>query len=69
LTRQPAAKPTKTGFVPSYDDGEVRDDHNPPEYAAPTDLEECYSCGRKFNPKAMEKHEKICQKVFVEKRK
>ena len=42
---------------------------NPPEYAGPADLLECDSCGRSFNPVAMSKHSKICQKVFVEKRK
>ena len=41
----------------------------PPEYSAPVELIPCNSCGRKFNEKAMEKHEKICQKVFVQKRK
>ena len=30
---------------------------------------ECRSCGRKFKPEAVEKHEKICQKVFIQKRK
>lgn len=33
------------------------------------DREECPSCGRKFNVSAMEKHLKICQKVFMQKRK
>lgn len=42
---------------------------NPPEYAGPTELEQCDSCGRSFNPVAMAKHAKICHKVFVEKRK
>jgi hypothetical protein len=29
----------------------------------------CRSCGRKFNPVSLQKHAKICQKVFQEKRK
>lgn len=32
-------------------------------------LEECKECGRKFNEKALAKHEKICKKVFSQKRK
>ncbi|CDW81789.1 UNKNOWN [Stylonychia lemnae] len=32
-------------------------------------LEECPTCNRKFNEKAYEKHVKICQDVFVKKRK
>eukprot|EP00798_Chlamydomonas_sp_ICE-L_P014489 gene14489-20513_t len=32
-------------------------------------LSECRSCGRKFNQKALQKHAKICQKVFIQKRK
>lgn len=31
--------------------------------------EPCSTCGRKFNSEALMKHEKICQKVFVQKRK
>lgn len=30
---------------------------------------ECSSCGRKFKEEALEKHAKICKKVFVQKRK
>jgi hypothetical protein len=32
-------------------------------------LEECPTCGRKFNENAFEKHVKICEEVFVKKRK
>jgi hypothetical protein len=32
-------------------------------------LEECPTCGRKFNEKAYEKHIKVCKDVFVKKRK
>lgn len=35
----------------------------------PQNLEECRECGRKFNEKALAKHEKICKKVFSQKRK
>lgn len=31
--------------------------------------EPCSTCGRKFNSEALMKHERICQKVFVQKRK
>ena len=37
--------------------------------AQPTNLEECPSCGRKFNENAYEKHVKICKDVFIKKRK
>lgn len=46
--------------------------NNVPSEAAPRDdgyREPCSSCGRKFNSEALAKHERICQKVFVEKRK
>ncbi|KAJ1473909.1 hypothetical protein T484DRAFT_1912267 [Baffinella frigidus] len=33
------------------------------------DLEECGTCGRKFNPTSMLKHAKVCAKVFQTKRK
>ena len=29
----------------------------------------CSTCGRTFNPDALDRHEKICKKVFVQKRK
>lgn len=39
------------------------------EAPPPTSLTPCDSCGRKFNEKALEKHMKVCKKVFVDKRK
>ena len=33
------------------------------------DLRECKDCGRAFNEKAIDKHEKICKRVFGQKRK
>lgn len=30
---------------------------------------ECPTCGRKFKEEALMKHEKVCKKVFVQKRK
>ena len=33
------------------------------------DREECPSCGRKFASEALDRHIKICKKVFVQKRK
>lgn len=44
----------------------------PEEYEANNGLDnriECPTCGRKFNEEAIGKHQKICKKVFVEKRK
>jgi len=32
-------------------------------------LRECRSCGRSFNDQALAKHQKICKKVFIQKRK
>ena len=29
----------------------------------------CNTCGRKFNPETLVKHERICQKTFNQKRK
>lgn len=34
-----------------------------------TQLHECGSCGRRFNEEAIDKHERICNKVFQQKRK
>lgn len=36
---------------------------------AQQDLHECKDCGRKFNEKTIARHEKICKKVFGQKRK
>lgn len=33
------------------------------------DLHECKDCGRKFNEKTIVRHQKICKKVFGQKRK
>jgi hypothetical protein len=42
----------------------------PSEYAdEDMRLLECVDCGRKFNEKALERHVKICKKVFIDKRK
>merc|ERR1719240_1127024 len=41
-----------------------------PEEQGPSEpLVQCQHCGRSFNPTAIEKHQKICRKVFQEKRK
>jgi hypothetical protein len=37
--------------------------------AGPQNLQQCHSCGRSFNEVALQKHSKICKKVFVNKRK
>merc|ERR1719295_644366 len=34
-----------------------------PEAAAPVELQPCDTCGRKFNPTALERHAKICEKA------
>ena len=41
----------------------------PAEYEDPGDLIPCGSCDRKFRPEALEKHSRICNKVFNKKRK
>jgi hypothetical protein len=41
----------------------------PDEYGEVGVLIPCPDCGRKFNQQALQKHRKICKKVFVEKRK
>jgi len=38
-------------------------------YEQPTNLTPCPSCGRKFNDEALNKHKKVCQKVFQTKAK
>ena len=40
-----------------------------PVAPSPSELTKCPTCGRKFNPTAYEKHVKICEKVFMKKRK
>ena len=35
----------------------------------PKNLQKCPSCSRKFNENAYEKHVKICEEVFIKKRK
>lgn len=45
------------------EDGAIED-----EYEG-DDKEQCGICGRSFKPEALEKHEKICKKVFATKRK
>ena len=39
------------------------------EYAPPQPQRQCPDCGRSFNEDAFGKHAKICQKVFMSKRK
>lgn len=41
----------------------------PEEYGEVGELRECHTCGRKFNPQTLVKHSKVCEKVFVKKRK
>ncbi len=41
----------------------------PPEYGDVGRLIDCHDCGRRFNEQAIQKHRKICKKVFIEKRK
>jgi len=37
--------------------------------ASDNDLKGCRSCGRSFNPESLLRHQKICNKVFNQKRK
>merc|ERR1712194_298092 len=39
-----------------------------PEETIPQHLEQCPDCSRKFNPKAFIVHQRICKKVFINKR-
>lgn len=60
------------GKKPNFNANDFGDAYVPPtnsdpkeyEQAAPTNTTPCPDCGRKFNDKAMEKHIKICAKVF-----
>jgi len=52
----------------AYPDEETANAYNRPS-AADSGLEQCYNCGRSFNPEALARHENICKKVFSQKRK
>jgi hypothetical protein len=54
----------RKGGYPNLDD--LDDGIPPPEYS---EQRECPDCGRRFNAGPFEKHIKICQKVFQQKRK
>eukprot|EP00744_Colponema_vietnamica_P009551 GILI01013569.1.p1 GENE.GILI01013569.1~~GILI01013569.1.p1 ORF type:complete len:364 (-),score=84.11 GILI01013569.1:205-1296(-) len=51
-----------------YDDGEGDEDEED-EQGADGPRIECQECGRKFNPESIEKHKRVCKKVFKTKRK
>lgn len=62
------------GGMSIYEKAAMNENPNamPNDEQAPRDdgvREPCNTCGRKFNSAALEKHEKICQKVFIQKRK
>ena len=44
-------------------------EEQPDEYGEVGRLVECRDCGRKFASDRIQKHSKVCRKVFVEKRK
>ena len=69
------SKPNNSGYAQKYNQNEQDDDEeeenaedeeNPEEEQ---EREECELCGRKFVPESLEKHRKICKKVFQSKRK
>lgn len=67
---KPASQPsnfeeTKAKAGPSA----YSDDFGDEAYEKPTNLKPCPSCNRKFNPEALNKHKKVCQKVFLTKAK
>jgi len=41
----------------------------PGEAEEPSELVQCEDCGRSFNPESIDRHRRICKKVFSEKRK
>eukprot|EP00899_Mesostigma_viride_P012894 jgi/Mesvir1/21605/Mv04033-RA.1 len=76
--------PASSGPPRSVEDAPIRSSGNPfggaspfaasslpPEadVDAPLELFECDGCGRKFNEKALNVHQRVCKKVFQEKRK
>ena len=75
-TNQPS-RPANDGGMSIYEKAAMqasKDDvpNNVPEELIQQDngyRVECRSCGRKFNETAIAKHEGICQKVFIQKRK
>ena len=54
--------------LPAYSGAGMANDQ-PDEYGEIGRLVECHDCGRKFAADRIQKHAKICKKVFVEKRK
>lgn len=54
-------------FLLIYRGVEVNEE--PDEYDDGENRVECGQCGRKFREEAIDKHEKICKKVFLDKRK
>lgn len=55
-----ARKPPQTSYPDEFGDD---------AYEKPTNLKPCPSCGRSFNEEALQKHKKVCQKVFQTKAK
>jgi len=53
----------KLKFYSPYDDEDIDDDGDNGTRIP------CRQCGRKFNPEAVQKHEKVCKKVFCAERK
>jgi len=74
-TSNPIKSSNYNNFEPTYDDDRpIKPATKQFPLAAneytEDELIECpEGCGRRFNPKALEKHAKVCQKVFQEKRK
>eukprot|EP00347_Sterkiella_histriomuscorum_P017837 403347785 len=57
-------------FMSEYpDDNNNGNNNNDEEYQEVGPRMECPTCGRKFSEQALQKHAKVCKKVFVQKRK
>ena len=62
----------KAAEIVALDDGKVsvggyEYDPSQAEVSEPVTLEQCPNCERKFNPASLDRHARICKKVFAEK--
>ncbi|GBG31944.1 Zinc finger C2HC domain-containing protein CBG14627 [Hondaea fermentalgiana] len=61
-------EPVSLEEMPAVASGNVPTGEEIPEYAPSEPLYPCPSCGRKFRKPTLEKHSKVCKKVFKQKR-
>ena len=54
--------------VPAFAGSGANQDDQPEEYGKVGRLVRCQDCDRKFAEDRIDKHRKVCRKVFVEKR-